>query len=164
VEAIASTIKGEAASTTARILLAAPPARGGLARHVVSLLSGLHRDGYQVGVACDPGEAVSQAARERSIPLFEIPILARGGPPQAAVAALKLARAAASLQAQIVHTHSFSAGLVGALALPLAAGSRLVATLHTYPPGAEGMRARRRRDRWALGLICRSASRLISGA
>jgi glycosyltransferase involved in cell wall biosynthesis len=162
VEAVASTIKGEAASRTARVLLVAPPARGGLARHVISLLSGLDRDGYKVGVACEPGGVISQAARERNLPFFEIPILARGGPSQAALAAIRIARAVNNLRAQIVHTHSFSAGLVGALAMPLASGGRLVATLHTYPPDAEGMHTRRRRDRWALVLLCRSASRLIT--
>ncbi len=161
-EAVASKIEGDAAPRTASILLVAPPARGGIARHVMSLMSGLDRDGYHVGVACEGEGPVADMARAREIPLFEVPISPGGGPPRAAVAAVKVARAIADMRAQIVHTHSFGAGLIGALAMPIGSASRLVATIHNYPPDAEGMRARRRRDRWALNLVCGKAARLIA--
>jgi len=162
VEAAAPSIEGEAGPRTARILLVAPPARGGLARHVISLLSGLDQDGYQVAVACEPDGPIARAARERPIPVFDMPISPRSGTSQAARAAVKVARAISDLKVQIVHTHSFRAGLIGALSLPLAGTGRLVATLHNYPPGADGMHTRRRRERWALGLLCHSACRLIT--
>lgn len=80
------------------------------------------------------------------------------------------------LQAQIIHTHSFSAGLVGALALPLARPARLVATIHNYPPTGRGpasgteagsQRGDRPRPagggiRWAVRQVVRRASRLIT--
>lgn len=161
-EAVARTIEGEAAPAMGKILLVAPPARGGLARHVISLLAGLKSDGYGVAVACDPEGPIAEAARDRSVSVFEIAISPGGTPPQAALAAARLARAIGEVQAQVVHTHGFSAGLVGALALALASSGRLVATLHNYPPYSEGMQARRRRDRWALRLLFRGASRIIT--
>ncbi|MCJ7822788.1 MAG: glycosyltransferase family 4 protein [Armatimonadetes bacterium] len=133
-----------------------------MARHVISLLSGLDEDGYQVAVACEPDGPIARAAQERPIPVFDMPISPRSGTPQAARAAVRVARVISDLKVQIVHTHSFRAGLIGALSLPLAGTGRLVATLHNYPPGADGMRTRRRGERWALGLLCRSACRLIT--
>ena len=114
-EVAAPSIEGEAGPRTARILLVAPPARGGLARHVISLLSGLDQDGYQVAVACEPDGPIARAARDRPIPVFDMPISPRSGTPQAARAAVKVARAIGDLKVQIVHTHSFRAGLIGAL-------------------------------------------------
>jgi glycosyltransferase involved in cell wall biosynthesis len=41
-------------------------------------------------------------------------------------------------------------------------GVQMVASIHSYPPNADGMRPRRRRDRWVLRRICASACRLIT--
>lgn len=161
-EAVAAAINGEAAPQTASVLLVASAARGGIARHVVSLLEGLHNDGYHVGVAGDPDGPIAKAAADRKVPFYEISISPGAGPSRAALAAFQLAGAVNSLPAQILHTHSFSAGLTGALAVPLARSTRLVATIHNYPPDADGMRARRSRDRWAVRLLLRHASRLIT--
>jgi glycosyltransferase involved in cell wall biosynthesis len=38
----------------------------------------------------------------------------------------------------------------------------MIATIHSYPPEADGMRSRRRRNRWVLRRICASACRLIT--
>ena len=54
-EAVATSSEAGATASGARVLLVAPPAEGGLATHVIGLLAGLHRDGYEVGVACEPG-------------------------------------------------------------------------------------------------------------
>ena len=161
-EAVAAAINGESAPQTASVLLVASAAQGGIARHVVSLLEGLHDDGYQVAVAGDPEGPIAEAAADRKVPFYEIPISPGAGPSRAALAALQLAGAANALPAQVLHTHSFSAGLTGALAVPLARSTRLVATVHNYPPGGDGMRAARSRDRWAVRLLLRHASRLIT--
>ena len=147
---------------TARVLFVAPPARGGLAVHVISLLAELHRDGYHVAVACDQDGPITDAARERLIPVYSCKIGGAGKPSRAAVAALHVASAISHHQAQIIHTHSFAAGLVGALATPLARSVRMVATIHNYPPSATGMRATRTPHRWAVRQVLRRASKIIT--
>ena len=161
-EAVARGLEAGAVPQTARVLFVAPPARGGLARHVISLLAELHRDGYGVAVACDQDGPITDAARERSIPIYSCRIGGGGHPSRAAVAALHVASAISHHQAQIIHTHSFAAGLVGALATPLAGSVRMVATIHNYPPNATGMRATRAQHRWAVRQVLRRASRIIT--
>jgi glycosyltransferase involved in cell wall biosynthesis len=129
---------------------------------VIALLDELHRDGYAIGVACEPDSPIAEAARERSIPTFPCKVGSGGNPSRAAIAALQLAGAISHLQAQILHTHSFAAGLVGALATPLAGSARMVATIHNYPPNAVGMKAGRAQHRWAVRRVVRRASRVIT--
>ena len=159
---VAPAIEGDAAPQTTRVLLVAPPARGGLARHVMALLAGLDEAGYPVGVACDPEGPILAVARERGLPSYPMSLSPGGGPPRAAVMAVRLSRAIGAMGAHIVHSHSFTAGLVAALALQLVRAKGFVATVHNYPPDADGMRPRRRRDRWAMGLLCRQANRIIA--
>jgi len=159
VEAIARAMEADASGQAPRVLLVAPPARGGLARHVSALLAGLEAGGYEVGVVCEPGGPIAEAARARRVvPVFPLVRRGRRGP----LAALQVAYAAGQMRAQIVHTHSFRAGVAGALAMPLARQARLIATIHNYLPGGDGMRPRRRRDAWALRALCRRASRIIT--
>lgn len=160
-EAVAPAIS-EASPHPARVLIVCPEARGGLARHVVTLLADLCRSSYVVGVACEPDGPVARAARDRDLPVCGMAVSSRGGPPRAALAAVHVARAGSELQAQIVHTHSFTAGLIGALAMPLVPTGRMVATIHNYPPDADGMQAHRRQHRWAIGLTCRRAIRVVT--
>ena len=161
-EAIARSLEADSVPKTARIILVAPPARGGLARHVVSLLAHLHEEGYALGVACDGRGPVAEAARELLLPCYLITLQVGGGPVRAMRSALRLAGAVSRFGAQLVHTHSFSAGLVGALAVRVARSAQLVATIHNYPPRARGMRPQRARDRWAVGQVLRGAARLIT--
>lgn len=177
-EAVARGLEAEAVPATASVLMVAPAARGGIARHVISLLTGLDRDGYRVGVACPKEGQIAEAARERSLPLYPLTVGSGTRPSRAAVGVLHLVGAISHLQAHIVHAHSFGAGLVGALAMPLARSARLVATIHNYPPGGTAgreaaeqqgqesqgsdMRPRRASHRWAIGQIVRRAARLIT--
>lgn len=160
-EAVAPAIN-EASAHPARVLLVCPEARGGLAQHVITLLADLCRSNYAVGVACDPEGPVARAAGDRNLPVCGIAISPRGGPPRAALAAVQVARAGSDLRAQIVHTHSFAAGIVGALAMPLVPTGRMVATVHNYPPDADGMQPHSRQHRWAMARTCRRASRIIT--
>ena len=161
-EAVARTIDdGKAIPKRTRVLMVAPPSSGGLSRHVVALLEGLACDGYEVGVCCEPESPIAQAAEARSFAVYGVSMGA-GGPSKTLISAVQVARAVGAMQAQIVHTHSFRAGLVGALVMPGAPGARLVATIHNFPPGSATMRARRRRERWAIGMLLRRADRLIT--
>jgi glycosyltransferase involved in cell wall biosynthesis len=162
VEVVASAIKGESIPRAARILLVAAPALGGIRYHVVSLMECLQREGYQVGVACEASGPVAEAARELSLPFYEVTASHVNRTSGAAPGALRVVGAARDLQAHIIHTHSFRAGLIGALAAPLARPARLVATVHNYPPGAQTMQTRRARDRWAIRLLVRNADRVIT--
>lgn len=157
-EAIARAMEADAAGQAARVLLVAPPARGGLAKHVSALVAGLEAGGYEVGVVCEPGGPIAEAARARRLPVFPL-ALGRGWGP---LGALQVAHAVGEMRAQIVHTHSFRAGVTGALAMPLARQGRLVATIHNYLPGSDSMQPRRRREAWALRALCRRASRIIT--
>ncbi len=161
-QAVARAIDDESAAHAAKLLLVAPRAEGGLATHVISLLVGMQREGHHLGVVGERDGSVARAARDLSLPVYEVAIASGDGPSRAAVGALQVSRALRALQAQIVHTHSFAAGLVGALALPLARRARLVATIHNYPPQADGMRSRRGGHRWALRRVCGAASRIIT--
>jgi glycosyltransferase involved in cell wall biosynthesis len=161
-EAIAPAINGQAVPRPAKVLLVAPAARGGLAQHVISLLSGLHGEGYQLGVACEAGGPIAKAAQEREVAVCEIAVSGASAPSRAALAAAQLARAIGHLPAQIVHTHSFNASVVGALAVRIAGQGRLLATLHNYPPAAEGLRPRRAHHRWALRMALRRARKVIA--
>ena len=161
-EAIAPPINGQAIPRPAKVLLVAPAARGGLAQHVISLLSGLQSEGYQLGVACEAAGPIAEAARERKVPVCEVAISGARTPSRAALAAAQLARAIGHLPAQIVHTHSFNASVVGALAVRLAGHGRLLATIHNYLPAAEGLRPRRAHHRWALRIALRQACRIVT--
>ncbi len=141
--------------------MVAPPSSGGLARHVISLVDGLVEDGYEVGVACEVDSAIAEAARARSTPVYGVRIGARG-PSGTLVSAVQVARAVGALHAQIIHTHSLRAGLVGALVMAGAPGAKLVATIHNFPPGGATMRARRSQERWAVRMLLRQADRLVT--
>jgi glycosyltransferase involved in cell wall biosynthesis len=143
-------------------MMVAPAARGGLARHVVSLLAALCEEGQEVSVVCDLDGPIAEAARDRSVPIFASSFSSDGNPSRAAMASIQLARAVSEQGTRVVHTHSFAAGLTGALAMSLSPGARMVASIHNYPAEADGMRARRRRHRWALRRMCAVARRLIA--
>ncbi|HUU53637.1 MAG TPA: glycosyltransferase family 4 protein [Armatimonadota bacterium] len=161
-EAVARSSEAGAAAGRARVLLVAPPAEGGLATHVISLLRGLHRDGYHVGVACEPGGRIAAAAGERDLPVYGITCSAGGGPSRTAVRAVRLAQAIADFHGQIVHAHSFGASTIGAAACAIARAARLVVTMHNYPPGTDTMVPQRAGHRWAVGLALQRAHRVIT--
>ena len=161
-EAVAPGLEADAPALTGGILLVAPPARGGLAQHVSSLAAALHALGYRVGVASPPDGPIVDLAGRLSLPFYSLRFGSTSCPSRAAMAALQVVRAAAHLQAQVVHTHSFMAGLAGALAVRLARGPRLVVTIHNYPPRADGMRPAGRFQRWAVGQVVRRADRIIT--
>jgi glycosyltransferase involved in cell wall biosynthesis len=180
VEAIARAADGESVAQPARILLVCSPARGGIASHVVALLKGLQADGYQVGVACEPEGVIAEVAGELDVPVYAVKLRGAGvssarraaprapqapaSPLRSALAALQVRQASAAMRAQVIHTHSFRAGVLGAaiLAMPLTGGVRLVATIHNYLPGAHTMGGRHARHPWAIRLMVRRASRLIT--
>lgn len=97
-----------------RILLAAQPLDGGVARHVVDLAENLPRDRFTIAVAC-PRESLTWASLEqrRDVALHEIqphrhPALGDG---RSCLTLLRLVG-----RADVVHVHSAKAGFLGRLA------------------------------------------------
>ena len=160
-EAVVRAIDEKVVPKPTRVLMVAPPSSGGLARHVISLLDGLSEDGYEVGVACEADSLIAEVARARSTPVYGVSVGGRG-PSGTLVSVVQVARAVGALHAQIIHTHSLRAGLVGALVMPGAPGAKLVATIHNFPPGGATMQARRSRERWAVRMLLRRADRLVT--
>jgi glycosyltransferase involved in cell wall biosynthesis len=161
-EAVAASSDAEAVTTGARVLLVAPPAAGGLANHVISLMRDLHGDGYRVGVACEPGGRIAEATAELELPAFGIICTAAGGPLPTAIRAARLIQCVRRFRPQIVHTHSLAASAIGSLACTVVRSPSLLVTVHNYPPGAAGMAADSAGHRWALGLAVQRASRIIT--
>jgi glycosyltransferase involved in cell wall biosynthesis len=151
VEAVAAAVGRERVPTATRVLLVSSRATGGIARHVIALLVGLRESGCQVAVACDADSLVADTARDRSLPVYGITAYAGASPVRAGAGAIQLTTAINGFRPQIVHTHSFNAGLIGALSTYFRHPARLVVTIHNYPPMRAG----------ALSVTTRSAVRLM---
>lgn len=160
-EAVATAAERGVTPVATRILLVASRASGGMARHVIALLGGLRGEGYRLAVACDPEGLIAEAARERDLPLYPITFSGSASPTRAMLAAWQLSGAIAGFQAHLVHTHSYHAGLVGAVSTPLARPARMVATMHGYPPYSKDGQALGSSGRLAVRLILRRAARVI---
>jgi glycosyltransferase involved in cell wall biosynthesis len=151
VEAVAAAVGRERVPSATRVLLVSSRATGGIARHVIALLVGLRESGCQVAVACEADSLVADTARDRSLPVYGITAYAGASPVRAGAGAIQLTTAINGFQPQIVHTHSFNAGLIGALSTYLRHPARLVVTIHNYPPVRAG----------AVSLTTRGAVRLM---
>ena len=161
-EAVAKSSGAAAAHRATRILLVAPPAAGGLASHVIALLHGLHRWGYDLRVVCQPAGRIAGAAAQRGIPAVTMRCTGEGGPPRIALRAVRLAKIIRALRPHIVHTHSFGATMTGAAACAIARSPGLVITIHNYPPGTQAMAPAGKGERWAFGRALRRARRIIT--
>ena len=161
-EAVAAATDASATRQGAKILLVTAPASGGLARHVIFLADGLAREGYEVAVAAEPEGRIAEAAREHDQPVYAIDCATNGGASKTAFQSIKLAQAIADFGAQIVHSHSFGAGIVAAMASLVTRGVGFVATLHNYPPGTTTMVPEHVGHRWAVGVLVQRAHRIIT--
>ncbi len=161
-EAVAKSLEVTAANRATRVLLVAPPAAGGLASHVIALLRGLGKGGYDLHVVCEPEGRIAVAAADLGIPADSMTCTVMGGPPRVALRALKLARIIRGFRPHIVHTHSFGASMTGTAACILARSARLVVTIHNYPPGMDTMTPAGRGSRWAFRRVIERAVHIIT--
>lgn len=160
-EAVA-TSDATAAADAPRILLVAPPAQGGIATHVISLLDGLRKSDYAARVVCPQQGRIAQSARERGVPVHSILCTAQGGPLRLASRAVRLARVIAEFRPHIVHTHSYGATAIGSAACGLARWSSLIITLHNYPPAADSIRPTGGLRRRAFDMAVRRAKHIVT--
>jgi glycosyltransferase involved in cell wall biosynthesis len=128
---------------------------------VIFLADGLARDGHEVAVASEPEGRIAEAARGHDRPVYAIDCATNGGASKTAFQSIKLAQAIADFKAQIVHSHSFGAGIVAAMASLVTRGVGFVATLHNYPPGTSTMVPDHVGHRWAVGVLVQRAHRII---
>jgi glycosyltransferase involved in cell wall biosynthesis len=100
-----------------RLLLAAQPHDGGVARHVIALAGALPRDSFELDVACPRGSLTWQELEGRDgVSLHPIRPHRRPNPDDLRTE-LTLLRLVA--QADVVHVHSSKAGFLGRLASAL---------------------------------------------
>lgn len=161
-EAVAASSDAGAGTEKPSILLVAPPARGGLATHVIFLLAALQREGYRVAVASDRGGRIAEAAGERGVTTYEVTCTARSGASRTALRAVRLAQVIREFRPHIIHAHSFSASTVAAVAYAIAGLGSLVLTIHNYPPGTSTMIPEMPAHRWAFRFAVHRARRLIA--
>ena len=160
-EAVATTVESRPRPAATRVLLVSSRASGGMARHVIALLAGLHGPSYELAVACDPDGGIAEAARARSLPVYGIALQQAAHPTRAMLAAWHLSSVISGFKAHLVHTHSFHAGLVGAVSVPLARAARLITTVHSYPPIAKGAEGIGPGARLAVRMMLGRAARII---
>jgi len=160
-EAVATAVESRPRPAATRVLLVSSRARGGMARHVISLLGALPGPGHELAVACDPEGTIAEAARARSLPVYGIALHRAAHPTRAMLAAWHLSAVISGFRAHLVHTHSFHAGLVGAVGVPLSRPARLVTTIHSYPPTGPGAESLGPGVRLALRMMLRRATRVI---
>jgi len=146
-----------AAARPLTILQVAPRTQGGIGRHVMGLVTGLPRGRFRLVVAGPAEDSILEEAHRAGVPVAALEVPAGGGPLATLCAAWQLARIAAREKADLIHTHSFSAGVVGALAKRLRPGPALVCTVHHYAPESAGWKRR-----WTTGLMASRAARIIT--
>jgi glycosyltransferase involved in cell wall biosynthesis len=136
-----------------RLLLAAQPPDGGVARHVVSLVEALPRDRFAVDVAC-PRDSLTWASLDgvAGVTLHAIRPHRRRPVPGDASSWLTLLRLVGA--ADVIHVHSAKAGFLGRLAA--AARGRRRSCIHT-PHGWSFWAASGAEGRFYLGLERRAA-------
>jgi glycosyltransferase involved in cell wall biosynthesis len=136
-----------------RLLLAAHPPDGGVARHVVSLVEALPRDRFAVDVAC-PRDSLTWTRLEgvAGVTLHAIRPHRRRPTPADASSWLTLLRLVGA--ADVIHVHSAKAGFLGRLAA--AARGRRRSCIHT-PHGWSFWAASGAEGRFYLGLERRAA-------
>jgi len=90
---------------------------GGAQVYVRDISGALQALGHEVAVLCGAGDLLALQLRERGVPFYTIPHLARPILPHADFRALlELRRALRELRPDVVSTHSSKAGLLGRIA------------------------------------------------
>jgi glycosyltransferase involved in cell wall biosynthesis len=110
---------------------------GGPALHVAYLTSGLAARGYRTtlvaGSLARGEESMAFVARERGVPVVQLPELGREiSPLRDLVAVARLARLLRSERPHILHTHTAKAGAIGRVAAVLAGKARPPIVVHTF--------------------------------
>jgi glycosyltransferase involved in cell wall biosynthesis len=107
---------------------------GGAQRNTLLTVTGLARDGYPTELVCGHAPRLTEAARAGGVVVHVVPALGRRvAPARDARALLALYRLFRARRYDVVHTHSFKAGLLGRLAARAARVPRVLHTNHGVP-------------------------------
>lgn len=161
-EAVATAVDARPRPVATRVLLVSSRASGGLARHVSALLAALPAPEYELAVACDPEGLIADTARALSLPVYGVSFQQTARTTRAMLAAWHLSAVISGFRANLVHTHSYQAGLVGAVSVPLSRPARLIATIHGFPPAPQEGEAPNAGARMAVRMIVGRAARVIA--
>ncbi len=150
-----------------RIMFVVPPAEGGIAEHVLSLLRGLDRERFRLSLVCSRGGRLYEDAQDLGLPVYPLSFSTRFNMPRLD-RTIRLARLLVKEQPHIVHTHSWQAWLLVYFAALLSRRrAPLVCTIHGYPQrGLSGRSLAARLAASAARIICvsRSLCRLFAEA
>jgi glycosyltransferase involved in cell wall biosynthesis len=137
-----------------KVLLVAPPAEGGLAEHVLSLLRHLDGNRFSLSLACPSGPPAKRAA-DTGLVVHNLAITSAFNPLKILRLAIRLRGLIRKERPDILHAHSWSAGVTASLAVRLLRRRpHLICTIHNYP--AKGRLAQK-----AVGLVVGTAKRII---
>jgi len=156
--AIAETAGSGLAEQMTKVLLVAPPASGGIARHVLSLARGLDRSQFEICVACPSAGSIAEEAASLGIAVFPVGIAPTPSPVKAMSAALALSRVIARGGFHLVHAHSFSASLIAGLAREFTSWPILVSSIHNFLTGPNRLGIQGA----VVRMIARKADRIVT--
>ncbi|MDI6828736.1 MAG: glycosyltransferase family 4 protein [Armatimonadota bacterium] len=116
-----------------RIAYLVRPAEGGIKVHLLTLLSGLDRSRFDPVVICPPTITLFEEVQKKGISSIPLDIVGEINPLNDFLAIAKLRHVLRELKPDILHMHSFKAGLIGRLAaLSLAKRPKLILTEHAF--------------------------------
>ncbi|MDH7480457.1 MAG: glycosyltransferase family 4 protein [Armatimonadota bacterium] len=116
-----------------RIAYLVRPTEGGIKVHLLTLLSGLDRSKFEPIVICPPRISLFAEVQEKGIPAIPLDIIGEISISKDFFAIIKLRRILRDLRPDILHMHSFKAGLIGRLAaLSIARRPKLILTEHAF--------------------------------
>lgn len=146
---------------------------GGAQRNTLDTVRRLDRQRFRVGLACaDRGELLAEARTVADLELFELSHLRREVRPYEDVRAVGEIRSAIrAMGADIVHTHSSKAGILGRLAARREGVGAVVHSIHGYgfgphqpvPVRAAFLGAERLASRWTSAFVAVSRRNLEQG-
>lgn len=113
-----------------RVLHVVRPAAGGIKNHLLDLIGGSHGGGFHHLVACPPG-SLADALAARGIETFCLPLGGEISPWRDLACVRLLVSLLKRCRVDVVHAHSYKAGLVGRLAARAAGVPAVVLTVHS---------------------------------
>lgn len=113
-----------------RVMHVVRPSAGGIKSHLLALIGTSHGEEFHHMVACPPG-SLADSLGDMGIEVFRIPLAGEISPVRDLAVIRILVSLMKSKGVQVVHAHSYKAGLVGRVAAGMAGGPAVVLTVHS---------------------------------